>query len=253
MMEAAVALMVNVYIDGYNFYRPIQAEAGETRNSNILRLAWCDYCALAELLTQREFQTQRVNAVKLFTAYISPERKVRVDPDGVMRKNLWLEALHLHAGSRLHVSFGRWEPRVEDPARPKEKLTDVKLAISLVRDALTPKAGLSTLWDPERPYQDDDPAAPFEQAIVISADKDFLPAAEMVIRETRKPVHIVFPYRSSEYHKPARCPVVFSRITEADLRAVHLPDIITRPDGSEITWNSYVQSKGWPVRRIAGR
>ena len=253
MMKSGGPLMVNVYIDGYNFYRPIQLAAEERRSATTLRLAWCDYCALAERLAQREFPGQRVGAVKLFTAYIPAGRNVPLDPEGLKRKSLWLEALHLHSGSRLHVSFGRWEPREEDRARPKEKLTDVKLAISLVRDAFCPRAGSATPWDPERPYNDDDPAAPFDHAIVISADKDFLPAAELVIRETRKPVRIVFPHLSSAYAKPAGCPVGFSRISEEDLRSTPLPDAIARPDGTEISWTRYVESKGWPVPKIAGR
>ena len=44
-----------------------------------------------------------------------------------------------------------------------------------------------TVWQ----RQDDDPRAPFDKAFAMSGDKDFLPAAEMVIRDAGKDVTVV--------------------------------------------------------------
>jgi len=244
---------VNVYIDGYNFYRPIQIKAEESSDERILRLAWCDYCALAARLAAREFGAHQLGAVKLFTAYGRDEVRRIMTTTGLQRKKMWLEALHLAAGGRIHISFGRWELKPNDPRHAKEKLTDVKLAISLVRDGLVSRAREQKSPPPcidlSRLYEDDDPAWPFDKAIVVSCDKDFLPAAEMVVKETKKQVVIAFPYLSSPYVLPPGSPLKSTQITEDDLRASSLPDEITRADGTKIRWADYVGSKGWTMRK----
>jgi hypothetical protein len=247
--------IVNVYIDGYNFYRPIQQEAEKARDQHILHLAWCNYCTLASRLADLEFGSHRIGAIKLFTAYARDDVRRIMNSDGLQRKEVWLEALHLGTHGQVHISFGRWELKPHDPDRTKEKLTDVKLAISLVRDGLLAAArsskSLPAHYDPAHLYEDDDPAAPFDKAIVISCDKDFLPAAEMVQKDTRKTVSICFPYLSTPYHLPPGSPIKTRVISEGDLRASSLPDEIVRPDGTKITWTGYVLSKGWPLKRTA--
>ena len=245
---------VNVYIDGYNFYRPIQKKAEESRDQRILHLAWCDYCKLSSLLATREFGLHRLGAIKLFTAYARDDVRRMMSSQGLRRKESWLEALHLATGGRIHISFGRWELKLHEPEHAKEKLTDVKLAISLVRDGLLPSeaAKKSQQWsyDLGHLYEDDDPAWPFDKAIVISCDKDFLPAAEMVTRETKKPVVIAFPYLSTPYMLPPGSKIKTTTITDDDLRATFLPDAIPRQDGTTITWEGYVLSKGWTMRKV---
>jgi hypothetical protein len=244
---------VNVYIDGYNFYRPIQQKAEQTRDHRILHLAWCDYWALASRLAQRCFGDHRIGAVKLFTAYARDDVRRMLSPQGLQRKEIWLEALHLAASGPIHISFGRWELKPHDPQHPKEKLTDVKLAISLVRDGLLGRGSkaLQVSHDCAHAYEDDDPACPFDKAIVISCDKDFLPAVEMVEKETKKAVMVCFPYLSTPYRLPPGCSIRALEIKEGDLQACSLPDEIPRKDGSRITWYEYVLSKGWPTRRTA--
>ena len=244
--------VVNVYIDGYNVYRPIQLKAEEGRDPKVLHLAWCDYLKLAGLLAAREFGQHRLGAIKLFTAYARDEVKSIMRSDGLKRKEAWLEALRIATKGRVHISFGRWEMKGPDHPQPKEKLTDVKLAISLVRDGLLRpvRDGIPKPWSfqPEHKFEDDDPAWPFDKALVVSCDKDFLPAAEMVARESRREVRIAFPYLSTPYHLPPGALVKTTQITADDLRASSLPDIIYRPDGSMISWSDYVISKGWSTR-----
>lgn len=241
--------VVNGYIDGYNFYRPIQKKAKETRDPALLRLAWCNYYELVKRLAVLEFGHGRVGVVKLFTAYARDNVRRLLDSRGLERKQHWLEALYLETKGRLHISYGRWEGQPHNPNQPKEKLTDVKLAISLVQDALWPRERAANprpaLFDHDHLYDDDDPPAPFDRAILISGDKDFLPAAEMVIRDARKEVTVVFPYLSDGYSLPPGAKVRTRVLQEADLRACFLPTEIHRPDGTKITWRDYVLSKGW--------
>ena len=251
--QTAHAPVVNVYIDGYNVYRPIQQKAEESRDPSILHLAWCDYKKLAALLAQREFGAHRLGAVKLFTAYARHEVLGRMKADGLERKQQWLEAQSIATGGAVHISFGRWEMKDPQHQQPKEKLTDVKLAISLVRDGLRNdvRAAAPPPWffQPDHQYAEDDPAWPYNKAIVVSCDKDFLPAAEMVVRDTKKDVRIAYPYLSSPYQIPLGVRIGTTQITEADLRACSLPDTIRRGDGSVISWSEYVISKGWSTRK----
>ena len=242
---------VNVYIDGYNFYRPIQQKAEETRDHRILHLAWCDYWALSSRLARRCFGDHQMGAVKLFTAYARDDVRRMLSPEGLQRKQIWLQAIQLASSGPVHISFGRWELKPHDPRHPKEKLTDVKLAISLVRDGLLARGGWAVQagHNSEHAYEDDDPACPFDKAIVISSDKDFLPAAEMVEKETKKNVVICFPFLSTPYRLPLGYTIRTLEITAEDLQTCSLPDEIKREDGSRITWFDYVFSKGWPTLR----
>jgi hypothetical protein len=248
-------MIVNVYIDGYNFYRPIQQEAEKTRDHRILHLAWCNYCTLASRLAALEFGSHRIGAIKLFTAYARDDVRRLMSSEGLQRKETWLEALHLGTQGQVHISFGRWELKPHEPGHAKEKLTDVKLAISLVRDGLLSTSRAATPspapFDPSHLYEDNDPPAPFDKAFVVSCDKDFLPAAEMVVKTTGKTVVICFPYLSTPYQLPPGSPIKTRVISEDDLRASSLPDEIVRPDGTRITWTGYVLSKGWPIKRTA--
>jgi hypothetical protein len=84
-----------------------------------------------------------------------------------------------------------------------------------------------------------------EMQVLIGGDKDFLPAAEMVIRDAKKEVTVVFPYLSDGYTLPPRAKVKTRVLQKADLRACLLSAEIQRSDGTKITWRDYVLSKGW--------
>lgn len=245
-------MIVNAYIDGYNFYRPIQIKATETRSAEVLHLAWCDYLALAQRLAGRLFGPCRIGAVKLFTAYAQQgvARKF-MTKEGVGRKLDWLEALVTHTGGMVHPVFGQWQEG-DEGGRPEEKQTDVKLAISLVRDSLL---GASTpvpraQFDRSHPYSSDDPRAPFDKALLISADKDLLPAAEMVLRDARKEVVICFPYFAKGYDIPPGSGLRTYAISRDDLLETPLPGEIVISGGRKVSWDAYVISKGWPLPKV---
>lgn len=256
--EAGRVPVVNGYIDGYNFYLPIHDLAEEQRDAGILHLAWCNYCKLVERLAQQQFGRCILGMVKLFTAYARDEVRRELSAKGLERKEHWLEVVLIEGRGKLHISYGRWERQGdgEGHGRTKEKLTDVKLAISLVRDACWAQpAGVpapAVLADLEHLYEDHNPPAPFDKALLISGDKDFLPAAEMVARNARKDVVICFPYLQDGYKLPLGSKVKTCHVQLEDLKACHLPDEITVPGRSKILWREYVASKGWPHMRRAG-
>jgi hypothetical protein len=178
--------LVNVYIDGYNFYVPLS-----TMDERCYELCWCDFLALARLLTKRlaaehstEFGACRLGSIKYFTATI-PENMPK-NRAGIERKYSWLDALHYHTSGRVEVIHGTFRPRkhrfyiergeLDNLARAgipinwellnsvtttfhptlrvhEEKQTDVMLGCSLVTDTALGRTGCPTSLSPQAaPY-----------------------------------------------------------------------------------------------------
>jgi hypothetical protein len=226
---------LNVYIDGYNFYVPL----ANTRNPQDYELAWCNFLRLGEYLMeslsrQQPFAGCSLGAVKYFTATI-PEG-MPSKPDGVQRKHNWLDALNHESGGRVEVIHGTFRPRThrfyiendqlaelaragipidwaapqsrESTLQPKlkvheEKQTDVMLAAALLTDAALGRNGADCLLHiqraPDHRRNRRPTPAPCHAAVVLSADIDILPAAEMAAQVFGCPVSIAFAYPHPGY------------------------------------------------------
>jgi len=115
----------SVYIDGYNLYYAIN----HPRPVDLLRLGWCNYQRLGELLVERSFACQVEKppvTVKYFTAEVN-QQTLRPHKGEINRQKMWLEALSLEA-PKLEIKRGIWSQRDER----KEKMTDVKIALEIV-------------------------------------------------------------------------------------------------------------------------
>jgi len=276
--------LVNVYIDGYNFYVPLST--GESRYYD---LCWCDFEKLAATLVKRlsishprEFGGCGVGAVKYFTATI-PENMPQ-QPDGIDRKYQWLDAVHYHSGGRVEIVHGTFRPRthrfyierdeldglarsgialnwdlIPNAAmtfRPKlrmheEKQTDVMLATALVTDAALqrvtgkPQAAFQTA-PLHRENRRPTPSA-CNAAIVISADIDFLPAAEVSAGVFNCPVAMAFTFPHAGYRlsdlSPSKTNGIFTvDVSEEELRSCRLPDVISLPGEKKIDFRKYRSS-----------
>ena len=208
---------VNVYIDGFNFYYAIH----HTSNRDVGRLkrAWCNFAKLAELLVGKAFPNERVGAVKYFTA---PVRDLEQRPEEGRRQELWLQALEAGSGGRVRIIRGF---HAKEGAKPRvEKQTDVNIAISIVRDSvMAPAASRSGAYAR-------DPFSPCRGVVLVSADRDLVPALRMVDHYGVRPVRF----------RPG------FEITDDDLWACLLPDTIERKHGPAVTWREYAFLKsGW--------
>lgn len=58
--------MVNVYIDGYNFYYSIS----KRDEPELLPLGWCNFGTLADRLVKKIWPAARVGAIKYYTARV---------------------------------------------------------------------------------------------------------------------------------------------------------------------------------------
>ncbi len=215
---------VNVYIDGYNLYGAISRGSEAT-----LKLGWCNYYSLAEALALDEFPNDSLGSVKYYTAKVPENLESRSGERD--RQRIWLEALRLGSAGEVEFIFGYWR---HDSARQRvEKQTDIRLAVGLVRDAL-----LSNSAPRLQSGTPSDKASPFDSAIVISADRDFLPAVELA-NSYGKDVIVYLPPGQIWTDRPR-----FVRdLREEQLAAAALPNSIPTVSGVAITWDEYLDRR----------
>jgi uncharacterized LabA/DUF88 family protein len=143
-----------VYIDGYNLYQAIN----HYEPPDLLRLGWCNYQRLAELLVEKSFAcpTERRNVqVKYFTSRVEDGRTARKGEK--RRQDMWLKALEKEVPSlnERTIKWGYWSPA----GGRNEKKTDVNIALEIARDIIDVKpAGI----------------------VLVSGDLDFQPVVEHV-------------------------------------------------------------------------
>lgn len=193
---------VIAYIDGFNLYFGLKSKGWK-------RLYWLSPGLLARNLLK---PGQVLAATKYFTSRISPTLR---DPDKPKRQATWLEAVELEAGTTIH--YGHYLAKTmtcytcrASWSSPEEKMTDVKIAIELLRDA----------------YED-----AFDVALLISADSDLAPAIEAVRagRPAKRVIVASPPDRESK--KLESVATASFRIGRKKLVDSQLPDEVVKPDG----------------------
>ncbi len=155
---------------------------------------------------------QTLAAARYFTARVYPDAG---DPGKVARQNIYLEALGTIAGLSIH--YGHFLPRTRrcpDCGKPsqsyEEKMTDVNIAVEMVRDA-----------------HDD----LFDAAIVVSADSDLSrPITAIRERFPEKRAIVAFPPSRFSSHLRQIADAAFF-IRRDTLRDSQLPEHITKQDG----------------------
>jgi len=135
-------------VDGFNVYHALDG------NSEYRRYKWLDYARLAQLFTR---SGDTVVGVRFFTAYAPWNRRKRA------RHERYVAALRTVGVTPV---FGEFRPRTRtcrhcqtEYTTYEEKRTDVNIAVTLFRAALT------DLYD---------------TALIISGDSDLVPAVEAV-------------------------------------------------------------------------
>ena len=159
---------------------------------------------------------QTLAAARYFTARVYPDAD---DPGKVARQNIYLEALGTIPGLTIH--YGHFLPRTrrcpncgELTQTYEEKMTDVNIAVEMVRDA-----------------HDD----LFDAAIVVSADSDLSrPITAIRERFPEKRAIVAFPPNrfSSHLRRIADASFLMRRDT---LRDSQLPERVVRQDGFVLT------------------
>ena len=142
---------VVVYIDGFNLFYGLKSRGWK-------RFYWLDPGLLAENILK---PGQSLVAVKYFTSRITPSPS---DPDKHRRQATWLEAIE--ALERARIFYGHFLPKSRRCLTcgatwisHEEKMTDVNIAVELLRDS----------------YDD-----LFDTALLISADSDLTAPVEAI-------------------------------------------------------------------------
>jgi uncharacterized LabA/DUF88 family protein len=199
---------VAAFVDGPNVYNAIQ------HHPALHRYKWLDYRALARCYVGRQDTLERVY---LFTSLPTwDQAKSR-------RQELYLHALR-RCG--VEVVIGKFKRRTrtclkcgQSYSTFEEKLTDVNLAVYLLRGALTDE---------------------YDRALIVTGDSDILPAVRMVHELfPNRQVAVVVPIRRYAEDLRQECDAHF-QMKEHHLAGAQLPDdikdplhgIIRRPD----TW-----------------
>ena len=193
---------VIAYVDGFNLYFGLKDKGWK-------RYYWLDIKSLAQNLLK---PGQNLVTVKYFTARVSSP------PDKQKRQSTFLDALETRKG--LEIIYGHYQlnPRkchrcgYEDQ-EPKEKMTDVNIAVELLRDT----------------YEDK-----YDVALLISADSDLVPPIK-VIKELfpRKRIVAAFPPNRNSAEM-ARVAHASFHIGRGNIARSLLSEEITKPDGTII-------------------
>ena len=156
---------VAVYVDGFNLFYGLRSKGWR-------RYYWLDVHRLAENLLR---SGQTLAAVRYFTARIFPDPR---DPGKQERQNTYLDALATLPSLDIHyghfLSKTRRCPDCGEISKTyEEKMTDVNIAVELLRDA----------------YGD-----LFDTAIVVSADSDLARPITAITEQFRdKRIVVAFP------------------------------------------------------------
>jgi hypothetical protein len=192
---------VIAYIDGFNLYFGI-------KDAFPKRYRWLDVGASAARMLRHG---QVLTGVNYFSARIAGPREKQ------LRQESYLQALETTGRCVLH--FGSYRNRTRNCWHcgttftiPEEKMTDVKIAVQMLSDAL----------------QDQ-----FDTALLISGDTDLVPPV-LAVRNLfpAKRVIVAFPPRRAN-NELADAASAHFRVYRNKL--VQLPDRVTRPDGFVIS------------------
>lgn len=190
---------VIAYIDGFNLYHGMM-------DAEFRKYLWLDIPSLVRGILLPD---QELNETKYFTSRISWPQ------DSVRRQTLYIEALQTLKG--LGIKEGRYVGEIT-PCRHcgspftkhSEKMTDVSIAISMIKDALDNR---------------------FDTAVLVTGDADQVPTIQFVLdRYAEKRVVLLFPPKrvSKELKRVAH---VKLNVNEAMLRAAQLPRAVSKADG----------------------
>jgi len=200
---------LSVYIDRFNLYFGISDRGWR-------RYLWLDLNALANRLTK---PGQALVSIKYFTA------RVRQDKAKFRKQTTYLQAINEIGGVSTH--YGRYQQRLKECRQChetwneyEEKMSDVKLATELLRDAFKNQ---------------------FDTALIITGDGDLVPPI-VAIKEDfpDKKVVVVFP---PQRDNPLLEEAVdeFFRLGRGRLAKCQLPHVVTKKDGYKLVrpseWN----------------
>ena len=171
-MEQSAVQRVAVYIDGMNLFYGLRSKRRGLKGDSWPCYYWLDLHHMSQRLLR---DGQVLKRVSYFTARVDYDPE---DPDKQRDQNIYLEALK--ASVNVEVEEGYFMPKVRACQRCgaswktyEEKMTDVKIALSLLNDA-----------------QND----MFDTAIVVSADSDLVAPISMVLEKfDHKRIIVAFP------------------------------------------------------------
>lgn len=196
------------YYDGFNFYRGLKSEGWKD-------CYWLDLYKFSERLIHK-FDGYEIMGIHYFTA--KPYNKSKR-----LRQNIWLDTNLKLYPDRLEVNYGKYEGDVVDCPidgccgkihLPKEKQSDVNIAVNLLFDCFKKNCDVSVL---------------------ISGDNDLIPAVRCIKNHYPKHrIHIVYPpnRNRSTLHEYSRYAPLHLKYSKPMLMESRLNKKYSFPDGT---------------------
>jgi uncharacterized LabA/DUF88 family protein len=188
---------VAVFVDGFNVYHALE------RNPEFRKYKWLDYAVLARCYLRGGDTPEKVY---LFTTLATWE------PSEVARHHVYL---HLLRRQGVEVVLGKFKMRDrrcllchQSYRSPEEKLTDVNIAVHLLRGAFLDE---------------------YDRAVLVKGDTDLLPAIQAVQQTfPAKEVGVVIPIGNRSNDLIAQCNFRL-RMKEEQLSCSQFPDEVDGP------------------------
>ncbi len=193
---------VIAYVDGFNLYFGL-------RDKGWRCYYWLNLWKLCQHLLKPD---QKLISVNYFTS------KIKEPADKRKRQNAYLQALRMTPG--IERFFGKYETISytcnncgHQFESQQEKMTDVQIASQLVSDAFKDK---------------------FDVALLLSGDRDLVPAIEVVSSEfpTKRTIAVFPPMRSCDDLRYTASG--FIHVTETELKKSLFPDVVSDSSGRSV-------------------
>jgi uncharacterized LabA/DUF88 family protein len=204
-------------IDGFNLYHSLAQACAETGDPS---LKWLDLVGLSKDCLHLVDKAAELQSIHYFTAI--PEHLHKTDPERLHRHKTYLRAITAHGRFRPEVHFGRIQQqsvRVNTDTGQREgrlwreKGTDVALAMTMVEMLASGAA---------------------DDAIIISGDADYLPAARSAMRMfPQASIRFGFPRGRTSTELLKATPLSFT-FTTASYARHQLPESVQLPSGKWI-------------------
>lgn len=204
---------VNIYVDGLNLYNGL-------KSAGLRKYYWLNLEKLSCLLLK---PNQKLNKIKYFTSVVYPNE--HTDHTGLnkhTRQSRYLKALRTLES--LEIILGRHQKNIikcnscqHTPSKYNEKMTDVKIAVELLKDAFNKSC---------------------DTQILITGDTDLIPATEAVynLSQTRL---IIFapPYRRNDSLK--KYCHFYGKLFKNYFQKSQFPNIVVNSEDYEVSKPAY--------------
>ncbi len=169
---------VYAYIDGFNVYHALQNYIREKKINK--KFGWINYRTLVSFFLSPEDELKETIFFSAIPTHLHKDKQERHKLFHTFLEHANVTIIKGRFGKKMFsTTCRRCQARIEDE-KHEEKETDVALGIKVVSDILTKDV---------------------EKIILVSADTDFIPVVNYILKSTNKRIKVLIPFNAS-YSEP---------------------------------------------------